>query len=85
LVGAERAGLVQVAPFQDPAVSRAVDLLHSRHHQQWSVADLARDVGMSRTGFTIRFRDLVGETPIRYLTKVRLSQAAGEREQVADL
>jgi transcriptional regulator GlxA family with amidase domain len=32
---------------------------------------------MSRTLFATRFRELVGESPIRYLARVRLSRAAG--------
>jgi transcriptional regulator GlxA family with amidase domain len=32
---------------------------------------------MSRTLFTARFRELVGQSPIRYLTTVRLGRAAG--------
>jgi transcriptional regulator GlxA family with amidase domain len=54
-----------------------VHLLHSRPDEPWTVAGLARAVGLSRTLFTGRFRDLVGHPPIRYLTKVRLSRAAG--------
>lgn len=77
LVAGEETGLVRLAPLQDPAVAEAVHLLHSRPAAPWNVADLARAVGMSRTLFTIRFRELVGETPIRYLTKVRLGRAAG--------
>jgi AraC-like DNA-binding protein len=45
--------------------------------QQWSVAQLARTVGMSRTLFMARFTSLVGHPPIRFLTKLRLSQSAG--------
>jgi AraC-like DNA-binding protein len=32
---------------------------------------------MSRTAFSVRFRDLVGDPPMTYLGKVRLGQAAG--------
>jgi AraC-like DNA-binding protein len=45
--------------------------------KQWSVAQLARKVGMSRTLFAARFTGLVGHPPIRFLTKLRLSQSAG--------
>jgi AraC-like DNA-binding protein/mannose-6-phosphate isomerase-like protein (cupin superfamily) len=77
LIGAQDAGLVQLAPLRDPAVARAVELLTSRPHERWTVAGLAREVGMSRTVFSGRFRDLVGQTPIRYLTGARLGRAAG--------
>ena len=77
LLGAQDAGLIQLAPLRDPAIAQAVHLLRSRPDKAWTVVDLARTVGLSRTLFTARFRELVGEPPIRYLTKVRLSRAAG--------
>jgi AraC-like DNA-binding protein/mannose-6-phosphate isomerase-like protein (cupin superfamily) len=77
LVGAEAAGVFPVAPFKDPAVARAVELVRTQPADSWTVASLAAEVGMSRTLFGVRFRELVGESPIRYLARVRLSQAAG--------
>jgi len=77
LLGAEAGGLVHTESFRDPAVARAVELLHAQPDRAWRVAALAGDVGMSRTLFCTRFRALVGESPMRYLARVRLSQAAG--------
>jgi AraC-like DNA-binding protein/mannose-6-phosphate isomerase-like protein (cupin superfamily) len=77
LIGAQKAGLVDPGPLRDPAITRAVLLLHSHPDDAWTVADLARTVGMSRTLFSARFRELVGQPPIRYLTTVRLGRAAG--------
>ena len=44
------------------------------HEDLWTVAT---EVGMSRTHFSQRFRRTVGESPMRYLGRVRLSRAAG--------
>jgi AraC-like DNA-binding protein len=77
LVGAEAAGIIQLGPFKDPAIARAVELLHARPADAWTVAGLAAEVGLSRTLFGTRFRALVGASPIRYLTRLRLSHAAG--------
>jgi AraC-like DNA-binding protein len=77
LVGAEASGIIHLGSFKDPAIARAVDLLHKRPAGPWTVGSLATEVGMSRTLFGLRFRKLVGESPIRYLARVRLSQAAG--------
>ena len=77
LVGAQDAGLLRLATLPDPTIAEAVHLLRSRPEHPWTVADLAHTVGVSRTLFTARFRELVGEPPIRYLTKVRLSLVAG--------
>ncbi|HEY3059684.1 MAG TPA: AraC family transcriptional regulator [Chloroflexota bacterium] len=77
LVGAEAAGIVHADSFRDPGIARALELVHAQPDRAWTVAGLAGEVGMSRTLFATRFRALVGESPIRYLARVRLSQAAG--------
>ena len=43
--------------------------------RNWTVAALARVMGASRSGFAERFATIVGETPARYLTQVRMHQA----------
>ena len=77
LVGADASGLFRAEAFTDPAIARAVELLRTRPARCWTVASLAAEVGMSRTRLGTRFRELVGESPIHYLARVRLSQAAG--------
>ncbi|MGH9280875.1 MAG: cupin domain-containing protein [Acidimicrobiales bacterium] len=71
-----RLALARVATV-DAAIARAVRLLRTQPGVAWTVASLARDVGMSRTAFAARFRDVVGDSPIAYLAKVRLSHGAG--------
>lgn len=61
-----------LAGSRDPAVGKALTLLHHRHADPWTVADLAREVGLSRTVLSERFRHFLGETPMAYLTKWRL-------------
>jgi AraC-like DNA-binding protein len=68
---------VPPAAGRDPAVGTALTLLRSQPGAPWTVADLARKVDMSRTAFAARFRHLVGEAPMSYLTRVRLGHAAG--------
>ncbi|HEX9505399.1 MAG TPA: AraC family transcriptional regulator [Acidimicrobiia bacterium] len=77
LIAANEAGVVGLAHLSDPAIAKAVELLRDRPDGRWTVADLARDVGMSRSRFSARFGELVGETPMRFLSKVRLTHAAG--------
>lgn len=60
---------------EDPPIVRALRLLHAQPEAAWTVASLARRVGMSRTAFATRFRAQVGEPPIRYLTCYRLERA----------
>jgi AraC-like DNA-binding protein len=77
LLNAERAGRVQVGPLQQPAISRAIELMRGHLEEQWTVARLANEVGMSRTLFAAQFQALVGHPPMRFLTRLRLSQTAG--------
>ncbi len=60
----------------DPHISRALALIHTDPTHLWTIAELARNVGMSRSNFFARFRDLVGETPGQYLTRWRVHLAA---------
>jgi AraC-like DNA-binding protein len=62
--------------LQDPVIGRALALLHSEPGQPWKVEDLAGRVGMSRSGFAQRFVALTGDTPHRYLARLRADRAA---------
>jgi AraC-like DNA-binding protein len=71
------AAAVPPATGGDPSVGAAIALLRAQPGAPWTVADLARKVGLSRTALAVRFRDTVGEPPMSYLSRVRLGQAAG--------
>lgn len=60
----------------DPVAGQALRLLHERPAEPWTVATLAREVGVSRATLARRFTDAVGETPMAYLTEWRLALAA---------
>lgn len=60
----------------DPAVGRALAALHAEPARPWTVDQLAAAAGMSRSGFARRFRRLVGDTPLGYLTGWRMTLAA---------
>jgi AraC-like DNA-binding protein len=46
--------------------------MHRQPARRWTVAELAEEVGMSRSGFAARFGALVGDGPIEYLTRWRM-------------
>ena len=75
--------------LRDDRIARALALIHSRPAGAWTVDDLARHAGMSRSRFHRRFRELVGETPARYLVSWRMERAAAllgdERLSVAEV
>jgi AraC-like DNA-binding protein len=60
----------------DPIVGRALRLLHNNPAHPWTVASLASETGVSRAALARRFRDVVGEPPMAFLTNVRLTLAA---------
>jgi AraC-like DNA-binding protein len=60
----------------DARVGRALALLHERYAESWTLESLAREVGASRTLLAVRFRELVGEPPMAYLTRWRITRAA---------
>ncbi|MEV4526634.1 AraC family transcriptional regulator [Streptosporangium sp. NPDC049304] len=64
-----------LAALRDEQVGQALALLHRAPERQWSVASLAREVGMSRSAFSARFTDLVGESAMRYLAHWRMQLA----------
>jgi AraC-like DNA-binding protein len=62
--------------LRDPAIAKALSLMHRRPEVAWSVEQLAREVALSRAAFARRFAELVGETPVAYLTRWRMCIAA---------
>lgn len=68
-----RPGLL--AGLADPRISRALRALHIEPSRGWTVAHLAREARMSRAGFAARFAEIVGVSPIGYLSAWRMSLA----------
>lgn len=60
----------------DPVVGPALRLLHHNPAHPWTVATLAREVGVSRAALARRFNELVGEPPMTFLTGWRIALAA---------
>ena len=56
----------------DKHVGAAIAAIHREPARRWTVEALAVEVGMSRSGFAARFRQLVGDGPIEYLTRWRM-------------
>jgi AraC-like DNA-binding protein len=61
--------------LRDEPIGRALVLLHTSPARDWTVAQLAREVGLSRAAFARRFADKVGDTPLGYLRRFRLDIA----------
>lgn len=61
-----------IAALADDRIRRALDALHARPEAAWTLEALASEAAMSRSSFAERFHDLVGQTPIDYLTQWRM-------------
>lgn len=62
--------------LNDARVGKALTLLHDRYVEPWTLDLLAQEVGTSRTALAVRFKELVGEAPMAYLTRWRITRAA---------
>jgi pimeloyl-ACP methyl ester carboxylesterase/AraC-like DNA-binding protein len=60
----------------DPAVSKALSIIHKRYAEDLDVEGLAREAGVSRTVLGERFAELLGEPPMRYCARWRMRMAA---------
>jgi AraC-like DNA-binding protein len=60
----------------DPRITPALSAIHDRPGEAWTVESLAGVAGMSRSSFATRFKELLGETPLDYLTRWRMQRAA---------
>ena len=59
----------------DQRLAPALEMIHAEPARNWTVAELARQVGMSRTSFAVRFRKVAGTAPLTYLLSWRMRLA----------
>jgi AraC-like DNA-binding protein len=65
----------------DPKIGAALKAIHERVENPWTVETIAEAAGMSRSAFALRFKELLGETPLEYLTNWRMYKATGMLEE----
>lgn len=65
-----------LAGARDPIIGQALALMHKQPEHPWTLADLARRIGLSRTRLAERFREFLGESPMAYLAQWRLKLGA---------
>jgi len=59
----------------DPQIGTAMNAIHDSVNTPWTVESLAAVAGMSRSAFAARFKELLGQTPLEYVTKWRMQKA----------
>jgi AraC-like DNA-binding protein len=70
------AGHSWLSALSDKHMSIAIASMHDTPGHPWTLQSLAERVGMSRSVFALRFREIVGATPMEYLTRWRMLLAA---------
>ncbi|MCX5410127.1 AraC family transcriptional regulator (plasmid) [Streptomyces sp. NBC_00335] len=71
--------------LRDPRIGAALSLVHDAPQHPWTVEGLARDVAMSRPAFARQFKELVGDTPLAYVSRLRIGLAARLLRETDDL
>jgi AraC-like DNA-binding protein len=71
----EQAGWL--AGLRDPFVGKALAFMHAQPARDWTIEELAREAGLSRSVLAERFTGLVGLPPMQYLAKWRMQIASG--------
>jgi AraC-like DNA-binding protein len=64
-----------LAALKQPAIGRALQGIHARPAEDWTIDSLAREAGISRSRFAESFNAVVGIPPARYLAEWRLEKA----------
>jgi AraC-like DNA-binding protein len=59
----------------DPQLGTALSALHDSVNTPWTVESLAETAGMSRSAFAARFKELLGQAPLEYVTEWRMQKA----------
>ena len=68
----------------DKHMQAAINAMHADPAQHWTLQSLAERAGMSRTTFTLKFKETVGASPMEYLTRWRMMVAADKLTNSSD-
>jgi AraC-like DNA-binding protein len=68
----------------DQQIRKSVELMHSQWEKNWTLESLAKELGMSRAGFALKFKKAMGDTPLHYLTNLRMQKAMSLLTQTSD-
>ena len=66
-----------LAGMRDPAVGRALSVIHEKPAEAWTLERVSEEAGLSRSSLHERFVHFVGQPPMQYLTQWRMQVAAG--------
>ncbi len=61
--------------IHESSIRKSLDALHADVSKNWSLDELAKHAGISRAGFALKFKNAMGDTPLHYLTILRVQFA----------
>ncbi|EGD55012.1 transcriptional regulator, AraC family protein [Gordonia neofelifaecis NRRL B-59395] len=61
--------------IRDERIGLALEAIHAEPGREWNLERLAQVAAMSRSSFSVRFTETVGESPMAYLARWRMSIA----------
>lgn len=64
-----------LSALYDPHIGKSLNVIHAQPDYRWTLPQLAQIAGLSRSAFSQRFLAMVGEPPMRYLTRWRIQLA----------
>ncbi|EKU97667.1 DNA-binding domain-containing protein, AraC-type [Leptolyngbya sp. PCC 7375] len=73
-----------LAALNDPMIGQVLEWFHAEPARNWTVPELAKRVGMSRSALAQRFSELLGQPPMQYLTQWRLQLASRQLQTTND-
>lgn len=65
-----------LAALRDRHVGKAIGLMHEQPGEPWTIDELGRRIGLSRSVLHERFVELMGQPPMQYLTNWRMQRGA---------
>ncbi|RCW82339.1 AraC family transcriptional regulator [Phyllobacterium bourgognense] len=73
-----------LAAVADKNLAPTINAIHAQLQTPWTVDQLAKIAGMSRSAFAARFKEVVGQAPLAYLTEWRIYKAAQQVERTTE-
>lgn len=67
-----------------PRLGPALKALHDNIKHPWTVSELASVAALSRSTFFLRFKEVMGMTPLDYLLRLRMQAASGRLRDTTD-